>query len=499
MTRMGRLAGGALGAWLLCSGVVAAAADVSLVAAARRGDVAAVRAQLSAGAPVNATEADGTTALHWAAYRGDAELARLLLRAGAQAHIANRYGVRPLSLACINGDAAIIRMLLEAGADPNAALAEGETPLMTAARTGIVAGVEALVARGADVNAREGWRGQTALMWAAAEGHSGVVRALVAAGADIKAKSSKGFTPLLFAAREGHIDAVRTLLDSGSTLDESLAVSSVESAGGVAQQRSDANLNAFLLAAGNAHYELAAFLLDRGADPNEAPRGWTALHQVSWVRKMGEAGSNDPPPEGSGKMNSLAFVRKLVAHKASVNARATTRTLPVGGSRLNFVGATPFLLAARTADTDLMRLLVELGADPLLTTASKSTPLMIAAGVGASLPGEEPGTEPEVLAAVKMALQLGGDLNAVDSGGDTAMHGAAYKHLPAVAQLLGDAGARIEVWNRANKAGFTPLDIAAGIQRGMNFVFSPDTEVVIRRLMDRAGVTAPSPSKSNRP
>ncbi len=497
MTRTGRLVGCALAAWLLCGGLVAAA-DVSLVDAARRGDMSAVRAQLAAGAPVNATEADGTTALHWAAYRDAVDMAGLLLRAGADAHAANRYGVRPLSLACVSGDAALIRMLLEAGADPNTALAEGETPLMTAARTGIVAAVETLVAHGANVNARESWRGQTALMWAAAEGHSGVVRALVATGADIKARSSKGFTPLLFAAREGHIDAVRTLLDSGSTLDESLAVSSTESAGGVAQQRRDASLNAFLLAAGNAHYELAAFLLDRGADPNVAPRGWSALHQVSWVRKMGEAGSNDPPPEGSGRMGSLEFVKALVAHKANVNARVTTRTLPVGASRLNFVGATPFLLAARTADTDLMRLLLELGADPLLTTDSQSTPLMIAAGVGASLPGEEPGTEAESLEAVKLALKLGGDLNAVDANGDTAMHGAAWGHLPAVAQFLGDAGARAEVWNQKDNAGFTPLDIAAGIQRGMNFVFSPPTEAVIRRLMDRAGVTA-SPPTSKRP
>jgi uncharacterized protein len=111
--------------------------------------------------------------------------------------------------------------------------------------------------------------------------------------------------------------------------------------------------------------------------------------------------------------------------------------------------------------------------------------LMVAAGVGSSLPGEEPGTEPEALEAVKMLMKLGGDLNAVDADGDTAMHGAAYKHLPAVARFLAESGARVDVWNRKNKDGFTPLDIAAGIQRGMNFVFSLETEAVLREVINR--------------
>jgi ankyrin repeat protein len=320
-------------------------------------------------------------------------------------------------------------------------------------------------------------------MWAAAEGHADVIRALVNAGADLKARSKSGFTPLLFAAREGHITAVAALLEMGSRLDESLAVSSVESAGGVAREQKEASLNAFLLAAGNAHFELAAFLLDKGADPNAAPRGWTALHQVSWVRKMGEAGSNDPPPQGSGRLTSLEFVKQLVAHGANVNAKVTTRRLPVGASRLNFTGATPFFLAARTADLELMRLLLELGADPRAATTTGTTPLMAAAGVGSSLPGEEPGTESEALEAVKLTLSLGGDPNAVDSGGDTAMHGAAYKHLPLVVQFLGEAGAKAEIWNRPNKDGVTPLKIADGIQRGMNFVFSSETAAAIRTLL----------------
>jgi ankyrin repeat protein len=261
----------------------------------------------------------------------------------------------------------------------------------------------------------------------------------------------------------------------------------------VAQGQAQANLNAFLLASGNAHFELAAFLLDQGASPNDAPRGWTALHQVSWVRKMGEAGSNDPPPEGSGRMGSLEFVKKLVASGADVNARVSARRLPVGSSGLNFAGATPFFLAARTADIELMRVLRELGADPLMASGEQTTPLMVAAGVGASLPGEEPGTEAEALLALKMTLELGGDVNAVDANGNTAMHGAAYKHLPKVVKSLGEAGANAGVWNQKNKAGHTPLEIAAGIQRGMNFVYSHETEAAIRELLDRARISPAAP------
>ena len=465
--------------------VVQGAGATALVDAVRRGDTAVARAELQKGADVNAGEPDGTTALHWAAYRNDADLAEALIRAGARVETANRYGVRPLSLASQGGYAAIVTILLAAGADPNIALPSGETALMAAARSGSVPSVDALLARGAAVDAREPARSQTALMWAAAEGHADVVRALARGGAGVSARSKSGFTPLLFAAREGHIQAVGALLDAGARLDESLAVSSSESAGGVEREQKEANLDAFLLATGNAHFELAGYLLDRGANPNAAPRGWTALHQISWVRKMGDAGSNDPPPQGSGNMTSLEFVKKLIAKGGHVNAAVSSRRLPVGSSGLNFTGATPFFLASRTADLELMRALLDAGADPRTPTAAGTTPLMVAAGVGSSLPGEEPGTEAEALDAVKLTLELGGDVNAVDANGDTAMHGAAYKHLPVVVRFLGGAGAKSDVWNRPNKAGYTPLQIAAGIQRGMNFVFSVETADAIRALLPR--------------
>ena len=474
---------------LLAAGTgVALAADAPLIDAVRATDVERVRALIDQGADVRAAEPDGTTPLHWAAHGRQVEITRLLLGAGAVANVANRYGVRPLSLAAVTGDAPTIAALLEAGANPHTTLMEGETVLMTAARAGNVEAVELLLDAGADVNAHEHWKGQTALMWAAAEGHAQVLPTLVAHGADLAARSERGFTALLFAAREGRIDVVQTLLEAGANLDEQISINSTLTAGGVEQRRSsDAGLNAFLLAAGSAHFELAAYLLDRGADPNAVPRGWTALHQLSWVRKAGIAGSNNPAPEGSGDMTSMAFARALIAHGADLDARVTTRP-PAGITGLNFIGGTPFLLAARTGDAEYMRLLAEAGADPFLTNDDQSTALMVAAGLGTSSPGEDPGTEAEVLEAVQVALDLGLDIDAVDDKSETAMHGAAYKHLPRVVRLLAAAGANVTVWNTRNARGATPLDIAVGMHRGMNILSSPATADAIREIMDAAGV-----------
>jgi uncharacterized protein len=482
----------AIAALIVFAGVVPAGAQVALVDAIKAGDVARTRTLIEKRADVNAAQSDGTTPLHWAVDREQTEIVQMLIRAGANVKAANRYGATPLWLASVNGNAKTLAMLLEAGADARSANGDGETALMAAARTGKVDAVNLLLARGADPNVKEGWRGQTALMWAAAEGHAAVIRVLIARGADLNARSNAGFTALLFAAREGRIAAVSALLEVGADLNDSLPVRRRGPQGGAPQTAAqtaapaEVGLNAFLLAAANAHYELAAMLLERGANPNAAPQGYTALHQVSWVRKAGIAGSNNPAPQGSGNMDSLTFVRTLVAKGAQIDARVSKRP-QMGVTTLNSIGATPFLLAARTADAPLMKLLAELGASPLLTNEDGSTPLMVAAGLGTNAPGEDPGTEPEVLDAVKVALELGNDLNAVDKNGETAMHGAAYKHVPSVVRYLAEKGARMDVWSRPNSKGWTPLKITEGVQRGMNIVSSPPTAAVIREVMGIRG------------
>jgi ankyrin repeat protein len=238
----------------------------------------------------------------------------------------------------------------------------------------------------------------------------------------------------------------------------------------------------------NGHFELAAHLLDAGANPNTDLPGYTVLHAITAVRKPG-VGDNDPSPEGSGKMTSIELVKKLAKHGANLNARLTKKA-NLNNTRLNELGATPFMLAALTADAELMTTLAASGANPLLPNADNSTPLMAAAGLATRSPGEDAGTESEVLEAVQVALDLGADINAVDNNGETAMHSAAYKNLPKVVKFLAAKGAKIDLWNRNDKFGWTPLAIAVGYRFG-NFKPSPETEAAVREVMIAAGVTPP--------
>jgi ankyrin repeat protein len=464
-----------------------AASHAPLADAAEKLERSRVRTLLAARADVNAAQADGMTALHWAAYQDDVDLAKMLVRAGANVKAANRYGVTPLSLACTNGNAAMVEMLLKAGADPNAPLPGGETPLMTASRTGSLAVVKTLIAHRASVDSKDERRGQTALMWAAAEGNADVVQALIDADADIRARVPSGFTPFLFAVREGRLDVVRVLLTAGADANEAIPADAARRRG-YGGRLPPAGASALLLAVTNGHFELAAHLLDAGANPNADLPGYTVLHAITAVRKPG-VGDKDPPPDGSGTLTSLDLVKKLAAKGANLNARMTKRA-NLNNTRLNEIGATPFMLAALTADAELMKTLAALGADPRLTTVENSTPLMAAAGLATRSPGEDAGTESEVLEAVQVALDLGADVNAVDNNGETAMHAAAYKNLPKVVRFLAAKGAKIDVWNRNDKFGWTPLAIAVGYRFG-NFKPSPETEGALREVMIAAGVTPP--------
>ncbi len=474
---------------LLCFlGISTAAEAGSLVAdAAEKGKSSQIAVLLKGGNDPNAAQVDGMTALHWAVYHDDKRTTKLLLDAGANAKIANLYGVTPLSLACTNGNAEIVEMLLKSGADPNSMLRGGETALMTAARTGKPGPVKALLARGANVNAKDR-KGQTAVMWAAADGHAEVVSLLIAAKADFRTALPSGFRPLLFAAREGRIDVVRVLLKAGADVNEAMKITKP------ARRGPKAGNSPLTLAVENGHFELAVLLLKAGADPNDQRAGFGALHMMSWVRKpsRGDDEEGNPPPGGSGNLTSLDFVKEMVAHGADVNL--PLRKSVANRGVLGKAGATPFLAACSTADLPLMKKLLELGADPRLANGQGTTPLLAAAGVGVGAPEEAPGTEPEVVEAITLLVNLGADINAVDKNNETAMHGAAYRNHPKVVQLLADRGAKISVWNRKNKDALTPLRIAEGYRPGINFRPAPETVAAIQRVMRAAGMTPPESS-----
>jgi ankyrin repeat protein len=488
---------------LITAATAGFAADLSLIAAVKRSDTRSVRALIAQHSNVNAAEPDGSTALHWAAQRGNVEMVDLLLAAGASPKSANRYHVTPLSLASMVGNAAVIERLLKAGAGANDTSEEGQTALMTASLNGSVEAVKVLLAHGADVNAKEPIREQTALMWAASEGNAGAVRALLEAGADVKAKSKTGFTPLLFAVRNGHIDAVKVLLDHGASVSD------------VAPDGTSA-LN---MAVVNAYFELAAVLLDYGADPNAPdPRG-SALHTLAWLRKPGADGAagvgNTPhgPPPPTGNLTALELAKKLLDKGANPNVRinweekkfdkegGTMKNPPLiqlGRHYLTYVGATPFYIAAHNGDAPYMRLLAQYGADPTMPNVLGITPLIAASGLD-YWEGEAPGpftgcSEAERLEAVRLALELGNDINAhADFGdytmegdpdylllyyplnmdqligkvlgdprwsGSTALHAAVVSGQPAIVKFLIDHGAKVDA---KTKIGWTPLDMAKGI------------------------------------
>jgi len=448
--------------------------------ALKGGDIVDVQALLRQGGDVNAADTDGTTALAWAVHAGHVAIAEALLEAGADVAATNRYGVGPVHLASENGSAEMLGVLLAHGADANTALPDGETALMTAARTGNAAAVNALLAAGAKVDAVESSKGQTALMWAAAEDNAAAVAALVAAGADIAQRSAAGeFDALGFAVRGGAIEATRALLDAGADVN-------AETRGGMSM---------LVLATLNAHYELAALLVDRGANPNADKHGWTALHQLAWSRRWNR-GFNLPGPAATGDLSSLELVEKLVAAGANVDARLHIE--PNDGRRndLNMIGATPFLLASKSCDLPLMRLLLDKGANAGIPTNDGATAVMVAAGVGIWAPGENPGTLEEALGAVKLAYEAGGgDVNAVDGRGDTAVHGAVYRGGGVkIIEYLAGLGAKLDA---VNKDGWTPLYAAEGVVRnGSGLKHYPEAAELLRKLLRERGIEPVGQSES---
>ena len=440
----------------LAAGAQDAPPDTRILDAASVADAAGVDALLAQGVDANVPQADGATALHWAAHFDATSMATALIRSGAVVDPVNDFGVTPLWLACLNGSADMVEVLLTAGADANHSLPSGETVLMTAARSGSAEAVGLLAARGANLDAQEQSRGQTALMWAVAQQHPDVVATLVDLGADVHARSNPlprrihtrtagfnpvgvidivqgGYTPMLFAARQGDLDAATYLVAAGGDVNDT----------------APSGTSALVVAAHGGHTALATYLLEHGADPDAAEAGYSALHAATL-------------------RGDEALVTALLAGGASPNALVVTgspgrRNSPDYVLEHDVVGATAFWLAAQFSEPRIMRVLADRGANQRVVMPGGTTSLMAATSARRRT---EPGLTPNrvenerlVLESVRVAVEVGVDVNAVDDAGNTALHTAASRRLDTVVQFLADSGANL---NAYNEEGQTPLTMAAG-------------------------------------
>lgn len=527
---------------LLSAGAVTAAGP-TLLDAAERGDRQAALRLLAGGANPNAAGPDGTTPVMWAAANDDIELVRALIRAGANVKLTNHFGTSALTEAAIIGSAPILDALLKAGADANSRNPEGETPLMAAARSGRVDAARVLIEAGADVNATEQWGRQSALMWAAAQGQAEMVKFLASKGADVNARgivrqwerkvlteprpkdlNKGGFTPLLYAAREGCLDCVRHLVAAGADID-------------LEDPERIAPLNMALL---NLHFEVAAYLVQAGADVNRWDFfGRSPLYMAADVSTL--------PMKGNGAMavipsedavTALDVAKMLLEKGADPNLRLKRRPpyrdVPQdrGGDTILMQGATALLRAARAGDAPFVQLLLQHKALVDLPSKEGVTPLMAAAGVefGTRVTRGRARTTEGVLATMKLLLEAGADINArmvseprpvVGEGtsqaaayavtlrgrpsqvpspqavpDQTALHGAAQRGLTPIVKFLAEHGADLQARD-AN--GRTALDLAQGVGvRGVRQAQGepfPETAALLESLMD--GKAGGAPSKTN--
>ena len=469
---------------LSLAGTLSAHADPAIVDAAMNGDLKTARLLLRETVDVNATQPDGMTALHWAVHRNDLEMTKLLLGAGADFRTANRTGARPIYLAAVNGNAEIIATLLDAGEDPNAVLTtEGETVLMLTAYTGNAAAVDVLLDRGADVNARQ-FRGQSAVMWAAAEGHTEVIKLLIERGADLSfssAASTKperrpagGMTALLFASREGKLDAARALIDGGADVNQAGAD----------------NTSPLLIAVVNGHYDVASLLLERGANPSTADsNGRSPLYTVIDLRNV--QWSQGPAPVLPQERH-LAMIEQLVDAGADLSVKIAGKVGHRGSFDMRWTdlkGGTPFLRAAWNGDIEVMRLLLERGADPTVVTEKNETALLLLAGAGWPLGQGHIRSDEEIFAALDLLVEeLKMDVNAATTEGITPLIGAVFKGTNNVVQYLVDHGAKLDVTDAKGRSVITwAQGIAAN--EGQPPRPMPETEKLLRELMAKQGIT----------
>ncbi|MEZ5289990.1 MAG: ankyrin repeat domain-containing protein [Vicinamibacterales bacterium] len=535
----------------------AAPARTAVAEAAMARDLAGVRATLAAGADVNAAQGDGMTALHWAAERGDRDIAAALLAAGARVDPTTRLGrYTPLHLAARAGHEGVGLLLVESKAEVSALASTGVVPLHLAAGAGATGLVTALLAAGAAVDAKEPQWHQTPLMFAAAAGRTDVVRALAAKGADLgaagavvdlkvrnredaadsRARNQRvaalqreraerlarisggktaaaaprapranddsgnepeplnyadlvgkhgGLTALLLAARDGRAETALALVDLGADIDQ-------VSAGDLTSP--------LLMATINGHYDLAAALLARGANPRLASdAGATPLYGVLNMQWAPKARHPQPAHYMQQATDYLDLAERFLKAGADVNARLTRTLWYTTYNRdllgVDRTGATPFWLAAYTLDLPAMKLLLRYGADPDIRTAKVPeryeeggpdpdkpdqsglppvpwsgpavAPIHAASGVGYGL-GFAGNTHRHVpdgwVPAVRFLVEeLGADVNARDHNGYTPLHHAAARGDVALIKYLVSKGADVKAVART---GQTTVDMANGpVQR----------------------------------
>jgi ankyrin repeat protein len=451
-----------------------------VAAAARDGDIEAVRAQLADGADANAVESDGSSPLLWAAYQSSPELVALLLAGGADPNAANQFGMTPLLQASRYGDVATMSALLAGGADLARAAREGETPLMAAARSGRVDAVELLLQHGQDPNAAEGLENQTALMWATAEGHVAIVDVLLKAGADPNRQArvseltersmradfpSGGLTALMWAARNGDEALVGRLLAAGADI----------------RATNGDGASAMMLAIVNDRFDMAASLLERGADPDDGSLFYAVEMRdapTDWRARDGSRLRADHP----NTLGSRDLIERLLAAGADPNKpfegqmHSASMCCDTKGS------GTPFFRAAVAADVEALKLMIAHGADveagpkpvegaapmpfgdytgltPLMAAINGGKGMLMAGGPGDIREGKigvfrEPGNRAPG-DAVKLLLEAGADPDALSTKGDTALHIAAHDGKLAPMRALVEGGADV---TKLNAAGLTALE-----------------------------------------
>lgn len=495
-----------------------AQANVELADLAEKGQVSALKQALAAGAEVNSRLSDGSTALHWAVLHDQHDAVKTLLDAGADPVAANRNGITPLFLAVQNGSPAVVSALLQAGADPNALAESGETMLMVAASTGKPEVVTLLLEAGALVDVRDPEFKQTALMIAVREGQTAVVDQLLRFGTEVDARTRLGPTPvylppckgtgcgsegeginrsgvphrgerydakggmtaLLYAARDGRVEAAKLLLDNGADIE-----------------LSEANeISPLLMALLNNQLDVANLLLDYGANVNvDDFYGRSPLFAAIDYRNldMNSSREDDPKTNYVDRASILPMIARLLELGADVNAR--TNEWPPEKKWLyalndvawvDMTGQTPFIRAAAAGDIDVMKLLLEHGADPHITTYEGTTALMAAAGVNWTVAQTYTVSDEATLEAVKMAIELGADVNATNSMGLTALLGAANRGANEIIKYLAAQGAQLDV---KDAVGRDAVRWAEGVfLAAVGAELKPDTVALLKQLMDEQGI-----------